>query len=195
MSRRAIVSGSAPGVTRRGRSRFTTTPTTSLDSLYEPATPAEAFAYDSLGNLKTSRTPRGFYTRFYRDGVGRDTLTYTPIDTVSARTVANLILSGMRSRTVYDVLGRAITTETIGPAMPGGGEGEQHLVVKNTYDLEDNLVRVARIAGPNPAGLNTLISRWGYDAAGRQVADTASDGNVERRSYDAAGNAVSVTCT
>ncbi|HEX5869327.1 MAG TPA: hypothetical protein VFY65_02865, partial [Longimicrobium sp.] len=76
----------------------------------------DSLVYDAAGNLARTVSPSGFLTLHYRDGLGRDTLSITPIDEATATTEANLLIHGVRQRTTYDVMDQVRRTESIGPA-------------------------------------------------------------------------------
>jgi RHS repeat-associated protein len=68
------------------------------------------------------------------------------------------------------------------------------LFTASTYNAEGNRRRLARWSARDIAGspIDTIITRWGYDRGERVVADTAPDGQVERRVYDHASNVTSI---
>jgi RHS repeat-associated protein len=162
--------------------------------------------YDARGNLRATRSPLGFYTLAYSDAIGRDTLSITPIDTISARDSTALRSAGARQRSVYDVWGRVTLAQSIGPAVDSiaraadTGSGftlslpAETVTVRNTYD-RDLLASVERWSSPDRNGIGIVTTRWRYDAAGRKVAEIApgSSPGAEMKdstTYDAAGNVV-----
>jgi len=62
--------------------------------------------------------------------------------------------------------------------------------VATVYDSSGLVRRVVRKAAPDVAHLDSLITRMGYDPAGRKVADTATDGAVDSYHYDADGHLI-----
>jgi len=58
------------------------------------------------------------------------------------------------------------------------------------YDKGGLARRVTRKAAPDLAHLDSLVTRTGYDAAGRKVADTATDGLADQYQYDQAGHVI-----
>jgi YD repeat-containing protein len=77
-----------------------------VDSLY----------YDGLGNLVSTRSPLGFRTYTLRDALGRDSISYSPIDSIHALHVDSVRAYGARSEVTYDVMGRPVYTLSHGPA-------------------------------------------------------------------------------
>ena len=152
-------------------------------------------AYDEHGNLRSTQGPLGYYTLAYADAVGRDTLLVTPVDPDSSRDVASLQRRGTRRRTWFDVMGRDTLSATIGQprlvVVQGGtflSAPAETLWVKTAYDAEGRTDSVARWASPDTAGVDTLVRRWTYDAAGRTRSETAEDGTTESYLLDPAGN-------
>ncbi|MGH7647091.1 MAG: RHS repeat-associated core domain-containing protein, partial [Gemmatimonadaceae bacterium] len=156
-----------------------------------PAThaPADSLTYDALGNVASTITPKGYVSRSFRDATGRDTLVTTPID--SQKTLVT------SSRTVYDLADRPTLTQAFGPAVSylksagvSASTAPETLTVATVYDSAGLVRRVTRTAAPNLANLSPLVTRTGYDPAGRKVADTATDGAVDTYAYDASGHVV-----
>jgi len=163
----------------------------------------ETVDYDARGNPHASRSALGFYTLTYGDAIGRDTLVITPADSATAQDSTALRATGVRARTVYDVNGRPVLSQTTGPAtgylrLHDGGprfRPAQTLSVRNAYDDGGLLLRTDRWSSPDPAQVDTVTTRWRYDLAGRRVAEIApgAPGAAESRDstvYDAAGNVV-----
>jgi len=152
-------------------------------------TARDSVVYDAtLVNLAATRTPRGFWTSYYKDPLGRDTLIVTPIDsTDKARGGAAADTSiRLRQRTVYTVMDRDSITESIAP------NRVQLVRVDKRYDLEGNLLSLARSSTPDSAVIGTITTQWRYDSAGRPVAEVAPDGQVDSTKFDPAGNATVV---
>lgn len=151
-------------------------------------TPSDSLTYDALGNVATTITPLGYVTRNFRDATGRDTMVTSPID-------ANQTLL-TTSRTVYDLAERPILSQSFGPAVPyqlsvrQGATQPETLTVATAYDKGGLVRRVIRTAEPDLAHVDSLITRTGYDAAGRKVADTATDGRADEYQYDQAGHVI-----
>lgn len=55
------------------------------------------------------------------------------------------------------------------------------------YDSGGLVRKVTRTAHPDSAHVGSLVTRMGYDPAGRKVVDTATDNAAETYAYDAAG--------
>ncbi|HEU4452194.1 MAG TPA: hypothetical protein VFR81_04005, partial [Longimicrobium sp.] len=159
--------------------------------------PAEAFFYDSLGNLeRTQGALAGDVSHQRMDGLGRVVRSVSPL-------FAHTTLASDSAYVVntYDVMDRVRTTESVGPAMtlPQNGVAtprllthpqtdRERLLVETFYDAEGQADSIARRAFPDSAQLGRMVTRWKYDAAGRAVREIAADGAVEHRAYDAAGN-------
>ncbi|MBW3655445.1 MAG: phycobilisome rod-core linker polypeptide, partial [Gemmatimonadetes bacterium] len=175
-----------------------------LASVTSPATattPAatERLLYDGASNLRATISPSLVQTDLLNDELGRVVRTRTPIQgsLVQVDTV------------VYDVMDRVVETQSSGPgttfhrayqASTTGTEvvlPAETLFVRNAYDAEGRLEAVRRWSRPDVNAIDTIITRWRYDAAGRAVAEIApgSGSTVEysdSRAYDPAGNAVAV---
>ncbi|HEX5180123.1 MAG TPA: hypothetical protein VFW04_12385, partial [Gemmatimonadaceae bacterium] len=150
---------------------------------------ADSLTYDAVGNVATTITPLGYVARSFRDATGRDTLVTTPIDAQQT-----LVTS---TRTVYDLADRPTLTQSFGPRVPYRKAGDlpdttpaETLTVATIYDRGGLVRRVTRTARPDVAHLDSLVTRLGYDPAGRKVADTATDGGVDSYGYDAAGHLI-----
>jgi YD repeat-containing protein len=157
-----------------------------VDTIYPPP-PTEKVEYDTLGNVRATVTARGFRTTFHNDALGRLSLTESPIDGSRVR----------MDSTVYDALGRVIARVSRAPRMTGSTpSAPERAVVRNWYDEEGNLRRVDRWADPDQAEVDTIITRWERDAAGRVTAQFSPDGTpadstdnpFDRTAYDPAGN-------
>lgn len=155
-------------------------------SVQTPLTPAASIAYDGLGNLSTSTSPRGITTRYFRDAMGRDTLVVSPIDSAATKF--------QRQRTTYDPMNRVLTQVSAGDAITysSGTTAAESVAVVHTYNPDGQLTSLARTMAPDPAGIGTSTTQWRYDAAGRRVAEVAPDGYVDSTAYDPAGNVVAL---
>ncbi|HEX9937598.1 MAG TPA: hypothetical protein VGB15_10770, partial [Longimicrobium sp.] len=171
-------------------------------SVTDPNGHPETIVYDAAGNLHATRTALGFWTLAYADALGRDTLVIAPSDSASATDSTALKGTGVRTRTVYDAANRPLLTRTVGPRTHyyRTYEGMPVMVdslavsVRNVYS-NGMLVRTDRWATPDSAKIDTVSTRWRYEAAGRRVAEIApaSPDSAERRDstvYDPAGNVV-----
>ena len=161
----------------------------------QPGLPPESLFYDALGNLHRTRTPLGFLSLSYADGIGRDTLVATPINVVTASDTTQAFISWNRTRTVFDVMGRVSKTVTWGPQVTAGGQVHpaDSVRVENSYDLEGNLTGTTRFY---PAGgfFTALGSSWTYDDAGRLIRENASGHAMETiYTLDPGGNRTTVT--
>jgi RHS repeat-associated protein len=157
-----------------------------------PLAPADSFVYDTYGNLSSVRTAKLFLNRFWKDAIGRDTLIERPTGPSAPGGPFH------KQRTVYDVMGRDTLGQTIGPVL--NGVPQQTVTVRKEFDAESQLTRLARRSTPDPASIDTIITRWTYDAAGRVTAEIAPDGTPgnpndnprDSTVYDPAGNAIAV---
>lgn len=161
-------------------------------------TAVDSLVYDGVGNLSMTVSPHGFLTLHVRDGLGRDTLVITPIDSATATTPQNLLATGARQRIGYDVMDRVRRTESIGPPRTHAAvfEGfapaptpEERLEVITTYDGEGAPLTVARFATPDHGG-GGMVTEYRYDPAGRMVSDSSTQSGVQRFQHDQAGNVV-----
>lgn len=148
-----------------------------------PGGVVDSVTYDELGNVDSTQTPRGFWTSYENDDIGRTVVVKSPIDTLR---VAVQIDS-----TRYDLMDRVTRQATFGPALPLEGSDStpaQKLVVLNYYNPAGLLDSLHRVSEPDPSGIDTIKTQWRYDAAMRRVKEIAPDGAVDEMSYDAAGN-------
>lgn len=158
-----------------------------LSSIRLPGTPADSVEYDALGNLAASRTPNGYWTSLHKDGVGRDTLVVSPIDSTD-RSRGGDNSARLRVRTMYDLADQDTLSETIGP--PLAGTPQQTVTVRQRYDAEGRRLSLTRQSSAPDLGVGAITTSWRYDPAGRAVAEVAPDGAVDSTVYDPAGNAV-----
>ena len=138
----------------------------------------ETYEYDARGNLSAVQSHLGFRTESVADELGQDTLTRQQIAAGTWQT----------TRHVYDAVGQDTLTESIGPAM--NGTPEQRLIVRTRHDLEGNDTSVTRQSLPDTTHLGSMVTRFAYDLAGRQVKETAPDGKADTTAFDLAGNAI-----
>jgi len=66
------------------------------------------------------------------------------------------------------------------------GVSQQYFDVVTSYDAEGNTIRVVR--KPQNSAIDSLITQWAYDNAGRVVKEIAPDGHRDSTKYDPAGN-------
>ncbi|MGH7676523.1 MAG: RHS repeat-associated core domain-containing protein [Gemmatimonadales bacterium] len=158
-----------------------------LSSTELPGTPADSIEYDVAGNLAATRSARGHWTLFYKDGAGADTLVLTPIDSAD-RTRDVMSFGRLRVRTASDLSGRDTLSETAGPALSGAPQ--QTLTVRQSFDAEGRRLSLARQSSAPDLGIGAITTTWRYDRAGRPVVEVAPDGAVDSTVYDPAGNPV-----
>jgi RHS repeat-associated protein len=155
-----------------------------VSSTLLPQTPQDSILYDVQGNLLATSTPKGFWTSYYKDASGLDTLVVTPIDsTDKTRGGAADSTARLRQRTVYTVMGRDSISESISP------NRAQTLQVIRRYNAEGDLDSLSRVSIPDAAHIATITTRWRYDLAHRRLVEVAPDGLVDSTVYDPAGNA------
>jgi len=149
----------------------------------------DSLTYDALVNVASTITPLGYVTTNFRDAIGRDTLVKSPIDTGQKLFASN--------RMVYDIADRITLSQSYGPAdtfaLPShqiGTSLPETLTVATVYDSAGLVRRVTRTARPDRANVGSLVTRMGYDPAGRKVADTATDGAADAYHYDADGHVI-----
>jgi len=172
-------------------------PSTGVDS----AGGIDSLYYDGLGNLRGTRSPLGIRTVLVRDGLGRDSVAYAPIDASLATTESNVIQYGAWSRVSYDVLDRPWKTVSYGPGrthapgpenfQPAASPAEQ-LTVLTTYDNAGRPLTVTRQISPNPAELGDQVTAYTYDRAGRKITEQLGM-QLQRFAYDKAGNVTTWT--
>src|SRR5579872_1188251 len=183
-----------PSSTRRVT--FTYDPSTFLlRTVKSPRTSGpDSVAYDSqLGDLSHTATPYRYATNSYIDGVGRDTLVKTQIDSAGAK--------WLWQRYTYDDADRQLTATTSGGSttlQEGNTQVEGHVdsatvTVTNAYDSAGNLLSVIRQTAPDSNKIGTVTTSWTYDEANRHTKEIAPDGKADSMAYDAAGNVVSWT--
>ena len=171
--------------------RFSYSSTRQLVAMYLPgiARP-DTIMYDHMGNDTMTVTPAGIWSISRLDALGRDTLVVSPIDSIRLQS----------QRIIYDLADQVRETRTFAPAMPYtlAGTGSEYqdtavvlpetLVVRTRYDQEGNVIRVQKLAYPNPRP-------WIFDCtntAGQCEGVTAADtGSVDIRTYDDAGRLTS----
>ncbi|MBN1887178.1 MAG: FG-GAP repeat protein [Thermoflexales bacterium] len=179
---------------------------------------ATTMAYDEYNNLTRTVDARGYATTYFYDGtlltgtldaLGRTTFyTYTNGLLTAQRDAGGLVTQygydhlgqrsavtapgGLVSHYGYDPVGRLITTSVAPLAAP-----DEENVTVNAYDWADHLLCVTRsyttAGGQNYGGEYNLVTRYGYGAAGRQVAVTDTLGHVTRNGYDGSGRLISTT--
>ena len=177
---RYYTAGSATGLLRAVRS-----PLGAVDSLI----------YDNLNNVVQTQGPLGRWSLFYKDGIGRDTLARTPIDTTFTTYLPtdSVITNYHWQRTRYDAIGRVSETAAwAAPLAPNDPlhVGSDTLHVQSTYDAESRPTLVDHWATPDRAAVSQILTQWGYDYEGRRVFEQAGDGMRDSTQYDGAGNPV-----
>ena len=145
-------------------------------STVEASTAPDSVKYDALCNPSAVKSPRGFWTVYRSDAIGR--------------VVADSSPTGIKDSVVYDVMDRVTKTMTSGPAR--NGALAQTRTVTSDYDHVGRLTAVARSSSADAAGVGTIITNYRYDWSGRRVAEVATDGQVDSTAYDPAGNAITV---
>ena len=165
-----------------------------VTSAFEPGASDSSYVfYDNrLGNVSRTRSVLGITTYFYRDAIGRDSVTRSPLDAAQQHmTVVS---------TRYDIMDRDLVSVTSGPrvTMTTGVSGaydeslRDSLIVSKSYDLEGKVVSLVRRVNPNPNGIDTLATTWAYDDAHRKRHEMASDRYRDTTIY---GDGVNVTRT
>lgn len=147
-----------PGLdsTRRVRFFYTNDAFHQLQSVQYPTSPitSDSTFYDpTLRNLSATKTPLGFVSSYFKDAIGRDTLTQT----VDASTVS--------VRTVYDITGQ----DTLNVTSPG--DGSATVTVRKHYDVGGNQDSVQTISTPDSAHIGWVQHVFTYDRAYRKVTE------------------------
>ena len=134
-----------------------------VDTVKQPVvTQPQRVFYDAVGNVDSVKTPTGIPMRYYLDAIGRDTLVRSAItlpDTLAVltKTWYDLADEDTLSRT-YSALGRSDT-----------------LTVRQSYDLEGNLLSHATLASPDTNHLGWLTHTYTYDSLNRKTAEMPQD--------------------
>ncbi len=144
-----------------------------------------------IANQFFTPTLSGAFEDYRYDALGRRVEERTRTDSIC--TGATCVSSLMR--VVFD--GNAIAAEIRGPgrAVPftlptgTGTAPAETLTVATVYDSGGLVRRVTRTATPDST-VGSLVTRMGYDPAGRKVVDTATDNATETYAYDAAGHVI-----
>jgi len=165
-----------------------------LRSIRTPSLPTsrDSVNYNALGNLAATKTPSGFWTFYYKDNIGRDTLVVSPTlnDSPQYQRVDSIR---------YDLADRVTRTRSVGPRLhyydPIGAADSltkaESLWVATYYNAEGLPDSVRRWVRPNWNSVDTLTTKWTYDAAGRRLKEIAPDGAADSTVYDPAGNVLS----
>ena len=138
--------------------------------------------YDAMANVTEQRTAVGStaeeVTRLTNDAAGRTIL--------MARDITAGGSQQQRDSIEFDAIDRVLRTKSYG----FGTSPAETLFTQHMYDNEGNRRRLERWSTPDVPGtpIGHIVTRWVYDLGNRVVADTAPDGKVEKRAYDAAGN-------
>ena len=167
---RASYGYSAPHMLRTITTPLSTTPTR-LD-------------YDALGNVWRTVTPTGITSLSYRDGIGRDSVVQTPVDTAAGRWRYGVVTHDIMDRVIAQVDSAGATSAT----------DFQATRVETQYDAEGQMVSLIRTAIPDAAALGSIETRYTYDEAGNRLTETdpylAAGSQTARWVYDPAGNVV-----
>jgi RHS repeat-associated protein len=151
-----------------------------LSSTVLPNTPHDSIAYDGMGNVSLTLTPRLFDTKFLKDGFGRDTMVKVRLDTLIGTPTYQVTV------TRYDTLDRDTLQISASPAW--GGAAAETLYVRKRYNNAGQLDSLSRWSRPAVTSVRTITTRWKYDTAGRVIAEIAPDQRPDSMFYDAAGN-------
>lgn len=153
--------------------------------------------YDAAGQRVTVTDALGRTTRFVYDAAGRLVQTIYPDDTAvtdddprtstdydaAGRKIAETDEAGRRKTYAYDELGRIVTVTLPNPET-GLIDGDA-LVTRFVYDEAGNKLQQIDALG--------RITRWQYDAMGRETRRTLPGGQSESFVYDAAGQRLAHT--
>ncbi|HTA72650.1 MAG TPA: hypothetical protein VK733_00195, partial [Gemmatimonadaceae bacterium] len=137
-----------------------------VSSITEPQTAASNYQYDPvLCDPSAVQSPRGYWTVFYMDSIGRDTLDLTPIDSSDKTLAPSTSYARDSVRHVFDIMDREYETQTFGPAL--NGAEAQTMSMLRAFDPNGNVLTVKRWATPNDANIDTLRTVTIYDLANR----------------------------
>jgi hypothetical protein len=118
-------------------------------SIVQQGTILDSLEYDSQRNLFRERTALNYWTSFYKDALGRDTLVVTPIDSGDHGAGGVQDTMRLRNRVVLTVMDRDSIAETI-------ARNGERVYVRKLYDAEGNALSLARIASPDLASIDSL---------------------------------------
>ncbi len=130
-------------------------------------------AYDAYGQLTRATQALGHYTVNQYDATGRVTRT------VFYDSLGN---AQREARSAYDAAGRTTLQRQL--AAPGGATSSADHLSAMAYDDAGRMTQSTMYL----AGTTTAISTVVYDAAGRSLTQTQSDGPTTAMVYDAGGN-------
>jgi RHS repeat-associated protein len=163
-----------------------------LARIYPPTVPFQQIFYDSLGNVKETVSGLGHKTWFNNDGLGRDTLTATQLDSLGQ--------NYLTTRHAFDALGRETLTVTSGPALTGRGTllnvfttSPETLTVATFYNRESVIDSVRRSMSPDTNHIGRATTGYRYDPAYRVISEIDPLGAVDSYQYDPAGNRIKWT--
>ncbi|MGH7719328.1 MAG: RHS repeat-associated core domain-containing protein, partial [Gemmatimonadaceae bacterium] len=154
-----------------------------------PSGARDSVAYDGLGNVAAVRRPDTTWTHFVNDHVGRTTVVRQQLDRVATP-------KWQEDSTAYDLLDRPTRTASYGP--PFGDVEAQKVIVEHFYSQAGQRDSLRRKSDPDPNGIGWITTAWGYDPAGRVIAEiapdntpaTLADNPADSTFYDKAGNTV-----
>lgn len=174
-----------PGTSSSRAVQFFYDPATkNLSASQLPGTTArDSVAYDSLGNVRLTRTPLGHQITYVRDTYGRVIQTVAPLDTVGQRHVYTSVQ--------YDRMARDTASLTYSDSM--FYLAADSLYTRKTYDAAGNLLLVRSESHPLVGTVGAIKTAMTYDALDRETGEytIGSSGDtvtVKRFTYDAAGN-------
>jgi len=134
---------------------------------------SEQFEHDTtLGNLSATVSPLGTRVTIERDGIGRDTMDVTPVDSGGAVTLV--------TRRTYDVMDRVTQERTV-------ARGDTTTLVA-TFDAEGNTLTAQTTVLPDRNLLGAMTRRYTYDLADRPLTDSVGTNQAGRWAYDLADN-------
>lgn len=175
------------------RVNFTYNAANQLLTIVQPSTPAESLFYDlGLGNISVVKTAKRFDTRYTQDGVGRVTMIEQRLDTLVNLPPSAGWSEYQTSLTYYDLMDRDTVTVAIGPMPLDLSADPETLFVRKFYSTTGQADSLWRWAGPDPNNIDTIRTRWRYDALGRPVVEIDPKGMKDSTVFDPAGNPVTV---
>jgi RHS repeat-associated protein len=132
--------------------------------------------YDTMGNPDSTGSPTGIKSYFYKDALGRDTMTLAPAD-LSSNTWT-------RSRVWFNVADEDSVSRSWSPTYP------DTITVTKTFDAEGNVLTHTTTLSVDPNGLGGMSHIFTYDRANRKIAEQPQGATygTDHFTYDAAGN-------
>ena len=176
------------------------TTTLLLSSTSTSKTQPTKVSYDTLGNLQGFTTSFGYWTTFFRDNIGRDTLIVATIDSgdFTQYPVSGDTFHHKFAFKHYDPVDRVFFSSDSASEMllyevcHGGQFHAQSLAldITTTYNHDGTIASIDRVSSPDAPGIGHQITQSHYDALSRKIVEIAPDGSKDSVALDKAGDAL-----